>query len=340
MTSKTGANVSIAIGTSSTWGTADTIGTGDKAIHTSFTHNKNPEELTITGIGSGAEMASDSAQGATTPTISGTVPMHYNDAIGQVIASFFQGESITGNAASGYTHSFVHGGFNQKYLTVAATPLAQSVLEMATGAVTRLQTTFDNPPNYASLSYDVIGNDIKYTGTTNSYATVEAATVANTKKVFAKAADTVVISGTTFPVTSVDVVLTKEQASAREMKGSDGNGAPIPVGDPPFQGTVTVTFKEWADHTFFSGAAADTTYTMITTHTGDTISGASNAYQFQWRFPAMKIITQPQSDITTGAVNPLTVTFKCIYASSLPSGMYSLYPHCTLRNDRSTIYFT
>lgn len=340
MAYKTGANVSIAVGTTGTWGTADTLGAGDKLVHTSFTHNKSPEELTITGIGSGAEMTSDSAQGATTPVISGTLVPGYNDATGQIIANFFQGESVTGNATSGYMHSFVHGGFNQKFGTIAATYAANSAMEAQSAAITRLQMSFTNPPNYAELSYDALCNDIKYTGTTNSYATVEATTVANTKRIFAKAADTVVISGTTYPVTGVDITLTKEQASAREMKGSDGNGSPIPSGDPPFSGTVTVTFKSWDDHTFFSGAASDSTYTMITTHSGDTISGSANSYQFIWRFPALKIIEQPQADITSGAVNPLSVTFKTIYASSLPSGMYSLYPHCLLRNEKSTVYFT
>ncbi len=338
MTYLTGASKVIAHGTHATFGTADAISTGDKLIVDSFAHNLNPEELTETGIGSGADMAADAQQGATTPTINITKTAYYNDAGWQAAANFFQGESIAGNA-NGYTHSFVHGGFNQKYLTTAAQYASQSVLEAASGAVTRFQMTFDNAPNYAKMSYDVLCNDIKYTSTTNSYATLTAATIANTKKIFAKPVNTVVISGSTVPVTSLDITLTKEQSAAREMKGSAGNGSPIPSGDPPFQGTVTITLKSLDDHTYFSGAASDSTFTLISTHAGDAISGSAN-YTLEWRIPAMKLIQQPQSDFVSGGVDPLTLTFKTITASSVPSGMYSLFPHCILINDRSTIYFT
>lgn len=271
MAYKTGASKAIAHGTSGTFGTADAVTTGDKLIVDSFAFNKNPEELTETGIGSGNDMAADAAQGATTPTITVTKTAYYNDAGWQAVANFFQGESVTGNA-NGYTHSFIHGGFNQKYLTTVAQYAANSVLEAASGAVTRLQMTFSNPPNYSKLSYDILANDIIYTGTTNSYAVVDATTVANTKKIFAKAANTISICGLTVPVTDVDIVLTKEQAAAREMKGSAGNGSPIPSGDPPYQGTVTVTLATLADHTYFTGAASDSLFYMTTTHTGDALS--------------------------------------------------------------------
>ena len=337
MAAKTGSSKVIAHGISGTWGTADAISTGDKCIVDNFTHNKNPEELTETGIGSGADMAADAQQGATTPQFGITGTMYYNDSKWQAVANFFQGQSVTGNA-NGYTHSFIHGGFdNAKYLTTVAQYAANSVMEGATGLVSRINTKFSGPPNYAKIAYDVLANDIKYTGTTNSYATVDAATLSNTKKIFAKNADTVVINGTTYPTTDVEVTLTKDLVSAREMKGSTGNGVPYPNGSPPFQGTVTITFKSLDDHTFFSGALADSVFIIKTTHTGDTIS-AYASYTFEWRFPACKLIQQPQSDIVSGGYDPLTLTFKTITATSIPSGMYSYFPHCILINDKSTTY--
>lgn len=338
MAMKTGASKVIAHGTHATFGTADAVTTGDKLIVDSFTHNKNPEELTETGIGSGNDMAADAQQGATSPAIGISKTAYYNDAGWQAVANFFQGESVTGTAA-GYTHSFIHGGFNQKYLTTVAQYAANSVLEAASGVVTRLQMTFANPPSYSKLAYDILSNDILYASTTNSYATLDATTVANTKKIFAKPTDTIVINGLTVPVTNVDIVLTKEQAPAREMKGSAGNGAPIPAGDPPFQGTVTVTLKSLDDHTYFTGALADAVYTMKSTHTGDAISGSAN-YTLEWRFPALKLIQQPVSDLTSPSIDPLVLTFKTITATTIPSGMYSYFPHCILINDKSAIYFT
>lgn len=338
MSYKTGADTVIVHGVGGTFGTADTISAGDKLIVDSLSANKNPEELQETGIGSGAVMASDAQQGATTPTINVTGTGYFNDAKLQALAVFFQGESVTGNS-SGYSHSFMHSTFNQKYLTTAWQYAANSVAEAASCAVTRFQRTFDNPPNYTKTSYDLLANDIKYTGTTNSYATIDAATVASTKKIIIRPTDIVVLNGATVSVTSVDLNLTKEQTSPREIKNSAGNGAPIPSGDPPFQGTVTVTLKSLDDHTYFSGALADSTYTLTITTTGDAISGSAN-YTEKWYFPALKLIQEPTYDLSSGGVNPLTLTFKCIYASSIPSGHFSLYPHCMVINDRSTTYLS
>lgn len=340
MAYKTGASTIIAHGTHATFGTADAVSTGDKLIVDSFSADKSPEELTETGIGSGADMAADAQQGATTPTINITGTGYYNDAKLQAMANFFQGESVTGNATSGYMHSFVHGGFNQKYLTTVAQYAANSVLEAASGAVTRFQRTFDNPPNYSKTSYDILANDIKYTSTTNNYAALEATTLASGKKVIIKPTDVLQISGLTVPATSVDITLTKEQAAAREIKGSAGNGVGLPSGDPPFQGTVTVTLKSLDDHTYFSGALNDSTFFLKLTVTGDLITGGVGYFTEEWRFPALKLIEEPKYDLSSSAVNPLSLTFKTIVATTLPSGMYSLYPHAIIINDRSTIYFT
>ena len=346
MAYRTGNNIIIAHGTGSTFGTADAITTGDKLIVDSFSHNLNPEELTETGIGSGADLPSDASQGGLTPTIGVTKTLYFNDAGWQAVANFFQGESVTGNA-NGYTHSFMHGGFNLKYLTTVATYASNSVLEAASGAVTKLSMSFNNPPNYAKMTYEILCNNILYSGTTNSYATVAAATLANTRKVFSRANDRITLNGAIVPITSIEYSLTKEQAPAREMKNQNysitsGNATPIPSGDPPFQGTVTINFVSLDDHTYFSAAAADSIHTLIGLHSETSYFSASNSsyYMVEWRFPALKLIQQPSADFNSGGVNPLSLTYKVVLASSVPSGMYTTYPHVIVLNDKSAVYFT
>lgn len=337
MTAITGTSATVGCGYTGTWGTADSLGANDKMIVDTIKFDKSPEELTETGIGSGVDLAADSSQGATTPTVTGSKTLYYNDAGGNIIFSFFGGESVTGNA-NGYTHSAHHNGFAQKFVTLAQCYAGQSVVEAASAAISALGFNLSNPKSYAKMNFTALANDIKWTGSTNNFATVSGVTLSNERKIFFQNTDTISISGSTVPVTDVDIQLTKDLESAREAKGSAGNSSPIPVGDPPFAGTVTVGLKTLADHTYFSGAAADSTFYMTVTLTGAAISGSAN-YTLQFRFPALKLIQEPQYETSSGGFNPLQLTFKVIDCTgAVPSGMYTRYPHLILINDKSALY--
>lgn len=349
----TGADTKIGLKVASTFGTATTCTTGDQLEVESLSQSTNPEELTAAPIGSGLTMANDSRQGAQDPKVTIEQIAKYNDP-GVVATAVFQGnDTVTSLGSGGYIHSILNNeNFNSKFVTAAfqlfsATSATNASAEFPSCAVNNLKFTVDGPPSYAKLAYELLANKREIASPTNTYAQLETVTAADSDRVIFDVASEFAIniqSGSTLSsptdvrsILGAELVLDKTQSAAREARGSGatGNGQPIPTGAPPFSGTLTVRFKSLDDATFFTGAGAGSEYKAYLKIVGPLIGG-SIYKTIQWFIPRMKVITDPEYNLTSAAVNPHSVTFKILVATSNPSGMISQYPYPCVINSRST----
>lgn len=351
MSRQTGADHVIALKIADVWGTAEALGADDRCEVESVEENRNPENLEANPIGSGRIMANDAQQGAITPTVTIEKLLHYNDASGAIICAFYGGESVVAQQSGtlGYCHSFYHNEtFGSRFLTYARQYALSSVVEAATAIPTRLEWRFENTPDYARISTELLANDLLYEGTTNSFSTLEnATTISDTERVVHTGAAEFLINGQAssalatptdrLAITSLVFTEEKPMESAREFKGSTGNGEPLPSGDPPYVGTLTVTQKSADEVTFWARARAGTEHKASFQVAGTTISGGVTK-RLTLYFPRLKLIEEPSNPISSAGSNPLTLTFKCLVASSVPSGMTDRYPHPVIINTKSSTW--
>jgi hypothetical protein len=349
-----GADTVIAGDVAGTFGTAASLGTGDKMEVESLSQGLNPEELTANPIGSGQVMANDSQMGKTSP--GGTVDkiLAFNDAGTAASAVFWGGVSVV-TQASTYAHSFTKcETFNSKWFTLATQYALSSVMEFASCAITAERYSYREPPDYSKHSFDFLGNDRKTASTTNTFAALETATVADSERVVLQVDDefridvlsaSALATGHKRSVKAVEIEYLAPQEHTREIRGSGatGNGQPIPSGSPPFECNVTVEFTSLDDVTFFAALEAGTEFQASLTITGSIITGAINK-KITHYFPRLKIVTDPDYQLSSAGINPLTVRFKALTASTVPSGMIAAssggtMPHIVIVNGRSTSYF-
>lgn len=349
MTSITGAQSVITSKIGGTYGTANAVSMGDKMEVESLAFNRSPEELTANPIGSGNVMASDSQQGATTPVITVEKIENYDDS-GTALEALFVGQDRVVNMGGGsFMHSLIDTGtINSSFTTMAWQYAAQSVMEAASCVVTKLTHTYENPPNYGKVSIELLANDIIVESTTNSYANLASTTVRDSTRVVAQPTAEFLINGQSgsalvspthrYAITSLVSTRTKAQSSPREFKGSSGNGQPIPTGSPPYEATLTVTLKSLEDVTFFRAARAGTEYKASFTITDTTLIGNGNYRMIVRHWPRLKLVTDPEYGLSEAGINPLTLNFKCLVATSNPTGMISTYPYALIQNSTYSGY--
>lgn len=344
MGSITGAATVVGIKKATTWGTETVIGTDDKIEVESLNQAENASELTANPIGAGISMATESRRGATAPTVDIETLMGYENAALAGMAQFFGTDTVNAET-TGYLHSMIFNETrNGSFLTVGFqtnSAVAGSIV-FPSAVTTRLQVTAESPPNYVRLNMSMLANEQKLDSSSNTYTTLNSATVANSQRIVIQPSDEFRInaqagaalsSGDKVSITSIDMELVYDQGFIAEIKGSDGNGTPVAVGDPPFQGTITVRFKELADLTYFTAAQAGTEYKASLVITDDT-----SPYRATFYFPRLKIVEDPQYDLTTTATNEHSVTFKCLAAASNPTGMVSKVPFVVIKNTESGAY--
>jgi len=344
MGSITGAATVIGFKKSTTWGTETVVGSGDKLEVESLSQSENAEELTANPIGAGTSMATESRRGAKAPSMEVETLMGYENAGLAVVGQFF-GTDTVATEVGNYLHSFIFNETrNSTYLTAAfqAHSAVAGSMVFPSAVCTRLAVTADNPPNYVRMSFDLLGNEQKLDSSSNTYTTLNSATVDNAQKIVIQPLDefwinaqagAALAAGDKKNIVSAEFELSYDQGFIAEIKGATGNGTPVAVGDPPFQGTLTVRFKSLEDFTYFTAAQAGTEYKAQLNITDDT-----SPYRVRFYFPRLKIVEDPQYDLTTTATNEHVVTFKCLAASSNPTGMISTKPFWVVKNTNSAAF--
>ncbi len=330
-----------------TFGTAIACTTGDKMEVLALTHGENAEELQTSPIGSGDLGPSDARRGATSPTISLEKNLHFAGPEMAIHRQFFGTENVSSaGAGSAFTHSFIFNEYqNASWLTTAfeLASATGAVAEYQSGTVTKLGLNAENPPNYTKMSADILSNALITTGQVNAITSLDAITMETTQRVIFQPSDEFLLNAQatgalTSPtdrinVTSVQFEITKDQSHVREAKGSTGNGQPVLSGTPPLNWMLTVNIARNADMTWFTAMQAGTEYKGQLTITGPQISGAV-FYKYVLMLPRLKLVADVKYDLSSAAINPITLVFKGLVASAAPTGMLDVYPSVIVTNLR------
>lgn len=340
----TGARAKVGAKLSSTWGTAGTISTMDGMEVLNLAWNDSSERLQTTPIGSGDVGLGDVQRGPTSPGWSLEKVMHYNDEGNAIIKSFFGAESVVAQQST-WAHSWtMNESFNTSFTTLAHQVTTTSIIEYPTSAITRLGFSAATG-DYVKMSCDALADQMKLTSQTNSFAILSAANIANNERVVCDASDEFLINVATgsalatptdrVNVSTFAVEYSREMQHVRECKGAAGNGEPIATGNPPFAWTVTITIPRPQNIDFFHQLQQGTEFKAQFTVSGNTIANGIPT-KVVWYFPRLKIIDSPAYDFSSPGINPMTVKFEGLVASTIPTGFYDPYPYIVQVNNKST----
>lgn len=349
MTSITGSTTKIVATKATTFGTAVAATTGDQLEVENLTHTNNSEILQATPIGSGLDMQNDAQVGATSPTINISKIAGYNDAGVLLESLFFGGESVMNMGSGAHFHSIVFNATrNVKGATIAFQGTSTDVFEYPWCTPTSLQVVADTPPDYVRHTITLLGNKRVITGATNTAGVMGNATVADSARVVVKPDDYFLINtqsggALTNPTDVVSIKSFTAQYNydaqhVQEIKNAAGNGLPVSSGNPPFNVTLTVEFRNLNDFTYFTAQDAGTEYKASLTVVGSLIGG-SQYYTRVYAFPRLKILADPEYNLSTPGENPMTLTFQALAASSVPTGMVSKLPYILVKNTKSASYY-
>ena len=221
MASYTGANATLALKLGNTFGTATALGAGDKLTVDSFSRSENVTALERTPVGSGDLMKTDSQRGKSAPAFTITGELGYNDPTVSGLVQFFGAQSTLAGATIG-THSlYFNEVFNSKFATLGVVPLSGSVIEYASAACTKVGLSVSDPADYLKVTMDWLANSEKTSGTTNSAATIEGTTVADSTPVVVQLTDEFLINAQTSGAltTATHYILTKFSILSSQRSG-------------------------------------------------------------------------------------------------------------------------
>lgn len=345
MTEITGSNATAGLKVATTFGTAATLTTGDKMVFESLTPSYGGEVLQANPLGSGDIMTQVAQKGAFSPTTTIERNLGYADPGWAATAQLFGGASI-GTIGSGYSHSIMMNEImNQRYLTLGCQLQASSIMEHASAVCTSVKLSASNPPSYIKQTITLLAEDLKTTGTTNSFGNINALTAADSELVVFDPTSEFRINTQSggalaatdrINITGFEVEYNRPQQHAREAKGSAGNTAPIATNDVPFSCTLTVTCRSLGDlqTQFLTAYGATTEYKASIINTGTVLAGA-NSKEINLNFPRLKIVEGPDFAVANAGNNEFTVEFMALVASSNPTGMIDVYPNIIMKNNRT-----
>lgn len=349
MAKQSGANsIAAAKISSGTVGTAASVGTtGTRLDGFTITPAENGEELSVSPIGSGDGMQAAAQRVNVSPTVALSGPLRYDGPEIAMIAQFFGSERKASWAGGMSVSSFLHNEvLNASYVTLAMQATSSEVMEFPSVAFRSLTLNFPQPAGYLTVDLDGLANEMKVSGTTNSYSNLESATVADEDRIVWEVGDefwmntqsgSALTSSDRVNIQSGTITLDKPQSHSREAKGSSGNAAPVADGDYILGATVSITLSALEAMTYFTAAQSGTEYkARFKKNSG----GSAGTKAFWVDFPKLKIITDVQWALQNAGDNPVTIEFKALVPSSTPSGMGSRFPMLCVVNAQPTRYQT
>lgn len=347
MASISGVNTNAAIKVATTWGTAVSVGAGNRFAG-EITPSFNVEELTSRAIGSGAYMLSTATRGRYVPTVQLVADLGYRNNCDVLIAQMMGTAGAPTETTGGqgdYLHTItVNTTLNAKYLTFVFENSSTTVLEFPTCANQSINIKSQSVPGYIDFTADLLADQAKISSPTNNNAAVAAATFTEgTAELVACAYDDsyrinsqsagAVAGGDQYNITSFDLTINRPQETIGEIKAATGLSAPTATNY--IDGTFTATVKELADLAYFTIWSAETATKSRLSIEGTQIGTGVNK-RFTCLMPRMLLVTEPQYAVTANGVNALTLNFRLLKASANPTGMSSTYPYFEIVNTLST----
>jgi len=345
MAAISGLNTNAAINVATTFGTGAAVGAGDK-IAAEITPNFNVEEILARAIGTGAHLPSDIYAGITKPTISLTGDVGYRNNFDTLVALLLGTSGVPTEVTGGqgdYKHTITWNTTHPaKYATFAFESSSTTVLEGTSCAMRSLTVSVDSVPGILQYQAELLCNEIKITSTTNNNAAIQAATITHSELTAHDFTDFFRINTSSggalsgsdnLSITGWTLNITRPIDFIGEIKGSSGNGAPIMSGDPEV--TLSVTLKQLDDHTYHTAFNAATQYKCYLDVEGTQIGTGTNRTVRAY-IPKMQLLKEPVYAATETGMNPVTLEFRALKASSNPTGFSSTYPYFEITNTLST----
>ncbi len=345
MASISGMQTNAIVKVASTFGTAVSGGAGNK-FKGEITPNFNVDTLTPRQIGSGVHMIQTATRGNYKPSLSLAMDGGYRNTMDYILAQFF-GTSGTPSeqtaSQADYKHTLTFNTtINAKYLTMAYESSSATVIEYPSCATRSVSFNVSDAPGILEFGAELIAHNAVLSSTTNTNASMASATATDVEVIAFNFDDTFRINTSSggslsgsdqYNITGYNLTLTRPQDFTGEIKAAAGNGAPIPTG--LFEGTLQVTVKELADHTYFTYWQNETPLKCRLDIQGTQIgSGVNKAVTIY--IPKMILVQEPQYALTSDGVNALTLNFQIVAATSNPTGMSSTYPYVEIINGLST----
>lgn len=347
MARQTGASTIFGFEEAVTFDTAVVLGASDGGGFDSLTHGENVTELSNSPLGTGQSMLTGAEQGAKAP--GGTVESKptFNDATAKMIATFF-GVSAAGVEQNGGEADFLHQmnfGETLKFGTLAFESTTTTVIEYPSTYPTTFNVTTGDIPGYIDVSLDWVSGDRDLSSSTNTNATMASVTIPDQEQIVLDHDSQFLINtqsggALTNPTDCISIVsyaltLARPKSHVREIKCTSGLSAPI--ADGLFEGELTVTFSGLDDHSNFTSAAAGSEFKASLIIEGTQI-GAGDNKKFEILLPRMKIIQDPEYNVSDPGENPHSVTYRLLAATAAPTGMSFDKPYVEYINDRSAAY--
>lgn len=330
------------------WGTAGAVSTGDLCPAT-YSPSNSVQALMSSPIGTGRQMATDAEAGTVDYGFTLAGEANFQSGLDRALAQFFgtSGAPTEVTASQGdYRHRMtMNSTWNANRCTYAVQSASASVHEYPSAVFNSITLSSASPKTFLNWSATAIANNVLFSGTTNSFANITAATIADEEKIKVTAADNFWInsdsgaldSGDILAITDYQIVLNKPQSTAKEIRGLIGTGAPVV--DNMIDGTLTVTVRGNADNTYHTAWEVGTEYKALFRTIG-TVIGAGTNKSITVFTPRLKLIEMPGYSVSDPGTNPLTLVFKLMVRSANPTGMDSTLPYVELVNARTTAYIS
>lgn len=349
MPALSGKQKKIGIATGSTFGTA--VAATNLIPVDNFTMSKGSSRLEDNPAGINYAMLEDVDFGNINPSASIAMKLGYNNHWPFFAAQMFGTSPAPTEQTVGqgdYLHVMTLNitTLNAKYLTLAELSTSTLVREYPSAVVTDLVVNFNAPRSYVTSDISMLGNNLVLNSSTNTNAAgVGVGTIGTLNQAILELADSFLINAQAgaalssptdkVNITGLTVTYSKPQRTIPEAKGSVGNSDFVADGN--FSCLLAVSFKQLDDFTWFNAQAAGTEYKAKIIVDGAQIgTGLNNSLTLF--FPRLKIVEDPEHNITGPGIDPQTVVFEALQATASPSGMSSVYPYLELVNTRSTTY--
>ncbi len=349
----TGSNTNIIFKKGTTHGTAVSGGAGDKLVlgsEGSLSQSQEVDVLNHGGIGSGLSAYTDGTKGGVRPSLSiSNLTVGYNNNFGTLLRTFFGSASVGAEITptkGDYKHTFAYDPIVNRFATCAFDAYSAGVFEYPSCYATSLTISTGEPNGYLKASMNLLADERVISGAVNTNISLAAATVSDSEMVVHNQADEFLINaqsggalaspGNRVNITDLTLSLNDPKEVVAEFKGDDSYGEPRRSG--LLEGTLTVTFRNLSDLTWFTAQDSETDYKASFTVTGSAVSAGGSNKNFVINLPKLKILQAPDYNLSSTGENPLTVVFQVYEASANPTGMSDTLPYITIINGKSTAY--
>jgi hypothetical protein len=344
-----GNEAKISIKKAPTWGTEPAIASGDLVQVNSLSWDESVDTIDSNNIGAGLGMRTSLERGNVSHELSLDMAVGYENKADVLLASFFGDPQtpVEQNVGEGdYLHRILASTTlnDNAYVSVVAKITSTETISLPTVSIESITLSHEEAPGDLTLEVSGLASDLDLTPINNA-AALNASTVANQLKVKVtrgsywlinpESSGALATSANEICPISATLELTRPQVVYSAPCNTTGTGAP--GSDGFLEGTLTLELSGLDDLTYFTAAAAETSY-KAKFHVEGAQIGAGDPYTFEIYLPKLVLEASPDYSLSEAGDNPVTLTFNVLAATVSPTGFSSPRPYLEIINTRSTVY--